>query len=122
MENRIICLAGIKRHKRTLFGIAILLFLTALSLSTVLTVFLGGGRYIRQEIQRAGFGNITAWVSDVPDMESLTESIRTQEGIDKTEVQNLIFSEYEANGVESDSEGQLIPWTNGMRILLWEVP
>lgn len=113
MENRIICLAGIKRHKRTLFGIAILLFLTALSLSTVLTVYLGGGRYIRQEIQRAGFGNITAWVSDVPDMESLTESIRTQEGIEKTKVQNLIFSEYEANGVESDSEGQLIPWTNG---------
>lgn len=113
MENRIICLAGIKRHKRTLVGIAILLFLTALSLSTVLTVYLGGGRYIRQEMQRVGFGNLTAWVSDVPDMESLTKSIRTQEGIEKMEVQNLIFSEYEANGVESDSEGQLIPWTNG---------
>lgn len=111
MENKIICRAGIKRHKGTLLGIAILLFLTALSLSTVLTVYLGGDRYIRQEMQRAGFGNLTAWVSDVPDMEALTESIGTQEGIEKTEVQNLLFSEYEANGVESDSEGQLIPWS-----------
>lgn len=112
MENRIICRAGIKRHNGTLLGIAVLLFLAALSLSTVLTVYLGGDSYIRQEMQRIGFGNLTAWVSDVPDMELLTESIRTQEGIEKTEVQNLIFSEYEANGVESDSEGQLMPWTN----------
>ena len=26
---------------------------------------------------------------------------------------DCIFSEYEANGMESDSEGQLIPWTGG---------
>lgn len=49
----------------------------------------------------------------MPDMELLTDSIKTQEGIERTEVQNLIFSDYEANGVESDSEGQLIPWTTG---------
>lgn len=111
MENRIICRAGIKKHIGSLFGIAILLFLAALSFAAVLTVYLGGGNYIRQEMQRTGFGNLTAWVSDVPDMGVLTDSIATQEEIEKTEVQNLIFSEYEANGVESDSEGQLIPLT-----------
>lgn len=113
MENRIIYRAGIRKHKGSLMGIAILLFLVSLSLSTVLAISLGGGSYIRQEMQRAGFGSLTAWVAGVPDMEQLTDSIETQEGIERTEVQNLIFSDYEANGVESDSEGQLIPWTTG---------
>lgn len=63
MENKIICRVGIKRHKGSLLGITFLLFLTALSLSTVLTVYLGGDRYIQQEMQRVGFGNLTAWVS-----------------------------------------------------------
>lgn len=113
MENKIICRAGIRKHKGSLLGIAVLLFLVALSLTTVLIVYLGGGSYIRTGIQRAGFGNLTAWVSDVPDMGALTDSIQMQEGIERTEVQNLIFSEYEAKGVESDSEGQLIPWSVG---------
>lgn len=113
MENRILYKAGIRKHKGSLLGIAVLLFLVSLSLSTVLTIYLGGGSYIRQEMQRAGFGNLTAWVAGVPDMELLTDSIKTQEGIERTEVQNLIFSDYEANGVGSDSEGQLIPWTTG---------
>ena len=39
------------------------------------------------------------------------ESIREQEGVESAEAQRLIFSEYEANGVESDSQGQMIPWT-----------
>lgn len=113
MENKIICRAGIKRHMGSLLGIAVLLFLAALSLTTVLTVYLKGGSYLAQEIQRAGYGNLTAWVSEVPDMEFLTDSIQSPDGIEKAEVQKLIFTEYEANGVESDSEGQLIAWTGG---------
>lgn len=113
MENIIICRAGIRRHKASLFGISVLLFLVSLSLSAVLTVYLGGGRHIEQEMQRAGFGNLTAWVSNVPDLEALANSIEAQEGIERTEVQEVIFSDYEANGLESDSEGQLIPWNPG---------
>ncbi|MCB5711840.1 ABC transporter permease [Lactonifactor longoviformis] len=112
MVNKIICMAGMKRHKGSLFGIAVLLFLAALSLTCVLTVYLGDRNYIRQEMERAGFGNLTAWVSGVPDMDALIDSIQSQEEIERTEVQNLIFSEYEANGMESDSEGQLIPWNS----------
>lgn len=102
--------AGMKRHKGTLFGIGVLLFLTALSLTVVLMTAFAGNSYIREEMGRAGFGDLTAWTADVPDMEFLLESIREQEGVEDATVQRLIFSEYEANGVESDSEGQLIPW------------
>lgn len=102
--------AGMKRHKGTLFGIGVLLFLTALSLTVVLMTAFAGNSYIREEMGRAGFGDLTAWTADVPDMEFLLESIREQEGVEDATVQRLIFLEYEANGVESDSEGQLIPW------------
>lgn len=112
MENQMIIRAGMKRHKGSLLGIAILMFLTALSLTAVLMIAFVGNSYIREEMERAGFGDLTAWTADVPDMEFLLESIREQEGIEDTEVQRLIFSEYEANGVESDSEGQMIPWVS----------
>ncbi len=110
LENQMIIRAGMKRHKGTLFGIGVLLFLTALSLTVVLMTAFAGNSYIREEMGRAGFGDLTAWTADVPDMEFLLESIRKQEGVEDATVQRLIFSEYEANGVESDSEGQLIPW------------
>ena len=110
LENQMIIRAGMKRHKGTLFGIGVLLFLTALSLTVVLMTVFTGNSYIREEMERAGFGDLTAWTADVPDMEFLLESIREQEGVEDATVQRLIFSEYEANGVESDSEGQLIPW------------
>lgn len=104
-------LRGIKKHRGTLLGIGILLFLTMLSLCTVLTFYLEGNAYISTEIRRSGFGDLTAWVSEVPDVEALAESIREQEPVDQVQIQNVIYAEYEANGVESDSEGQLIPWS-----------
>lgn len=54
MENRILYRAGIRKHKGSLLGIAVLLFLVSLSLSTVLTIYLGGGSYIRQECKEQG--------------------------------------------------------------------
>lgn len=111
MEKKILFYASMKRHRGSLLGIGILLFLTALSLSAVAAFFFGGTGYIEREMERTGFGDLTAWVADVPDLEALEESVRMQEGIEKVTVQRLIFAEYEANGIESDSEGQLIPWT-----------
>ena len=105
--------AGMKRHRGSFIGIGILLLLTALSLTTVLMTSLVGNSYIREEMERTGFGDLTAWAAEVPDMDFLLESIREQDGVEDAEVQRLIFSEYEANGVESDSEGQMIPWTPG---------
>lgn len=113
MENQLILSAGIKRHKGSLTGIALLMFFVSLTISAVLAINLGGGLYVRREMDRAGFGSITAWVSGVTDMEMLTDSILTQESVTGAQVQQLIFSDYEANGVASDSEGQLLPWMGG---------
>lgn len=112
MENRILLKAGIKRHKGSLFGITVLLFLVSLSMVTVLTVFSNGSSYMREEIRRSGFGQLTAWVSNVPDMQALTESVRSLKEVGEVKLTPLIYSEYKANEAESDSEGQLIPWKN----------
>lgn len=112
MENRLIFRAGIKKHKGSLIGIALLVFLTTVSFCTVLTVYLQGNRYIQTELERTEFGTLTAWVSDVPDLNTLVTSLKNQEGVENVEIQNLIYADYEGNGIESDSEGQLIPWQN----------
>lgn len=94
-------------------GIGLLVFLTVLSFCAVLSVWLNGNSYIRSEMERAGYGQITAWVSQVPDTENLVQEIASLQEIGEVERQEIIFSDYEGNGVESDSEGQLILWTPG---------
>lgn len=108
MEQNILIRAGMKRHKGSLTGIFLLIFMVSVILATVLSIWTNGKNYIQAEIDRAGFGHLTAWISRVVDMEALQEQIVSLDAIEQTEVQRLIYTEYEINGQESDSEGQLI--------------
>ena len=74
METTTLLKANMKRHKGSLAGIFILMLLVAAALGTVLTVWSNSGKYIQSEMQRAGFGELTAWVSGVPDMKTLTDT------------------------------------------------
>lgn len=108
MEYGTLLKAGIRRHWGGLLGIFILIFLVSLSLGTVLTVWTNSGSYIRAEMERAGFGTVTAWVSDVPGLDALSDEIAALPEVRAVESQALVYSNYEVNGQESDSEGQLI--------------
>lgn len=108
MENRILFQAGLRRHRSSLTGIFVLLFLVSLALGTVLTVWANSGRYVNAELNRAGFGTITAWVSDVPDLDGLAGELAALPEVSATETQEVIFSDYTIGEQESDSEGQLI--------------
>ena len=108
MENFILFRAGLRRHRGSLSGIFALLFLVSLALGTVLTVWTNSGQYVSGELDRAGFGTITAWVSDVPDLDGLAGEISALPEVDSVAAQPLIFSNYEIREQESDSEGQLI--------------
>lgn len=111
MEYKILLKADFKRHKGSLTGVFLLILLAAAALGTVLTVWTSSGNYVNGEMDRAGFGALTAWVSSVSDLESLSGSIEGQEDVGRVDTQNLIFSDYAVNGQESDSEGQLIPYS-----------
>ena len=110
MENKTLLKANIKRHKGTLFGIFILIFLAAAAFGTVLTIWANSERYIRSELDRAGFGELTAWVTNLSDTTDLKSSIEALEEIERVEIQSLIYSNYTVNKMESDSEGQLITY------------
>lgn len=108
MEMKILWKAYVRRHKGSLAGVFALLFIVSVSLVTVLTVWDSSVRYVREEMERLGFGDLTAWVSKVPDITQLTDEIDSLDTVEITGVQKLIYSEYEADGQESDSEGQLV--------------
>lgn len=89
-------------------GVFVLLLLVSLALGTVLTLWTNSGRYVNAELDRAGFGTLTAWVSDVPDLNSLAGEIAALPEVSRVETQEVIFSNYTVREQESDSEGQLI--------------
>lgn len=108
MENHILFRAGLRRHRSSLAGVFVLLLLVSLSLGTVLTVWSNSGRYVAAEMERAGFGTLTAWVSDVPDLDGLSNEITSLPDVTAVETQQIIFSNYAVGEQESDSEGQMI--------------
>lgn len=110
MENKTLLKANLKRHKGALCGIFILTLLASAALGTVLTVWTNAEKYIDSELDRTGFGELTAWVANLPDTSDLENSIESLEEIERVETQSLIYSNYIANEMESDSEGQLITY------------
>ena len=107
--RRILLKASMKRHRGSLSGIFFLISLSALFLTAVLIVGHSAGRFEKRELARLGYGDMTAWVSgDAAVLAGLSGELRAQEAVEAVSVQPLIFSDYEINGQDSDSEGQLI--------------
>lgn len=107
-ETNMLIKKGIKKHFGTLFAITILLFLIFSLSSLAITAYQNAGSYVNQELDRLGFGDITAWVSNINNVEDLKTEIERVEDVQKVEIQNLIFSGYSINGTHSDNEGQLL--------------
>lgn len=110
MEIKTLLRANLKSHKGTAAGSFFLLLLVGISLCATLTVWHNAGNYVRGEMERLGYGDLTAWVSGLEDVSVLAEEIAALEEVDSVGTQSLLFSEYEVGEQESDSEGQLITY------------
>ena len=108
IEPRTLLKSNLKSHRGTVLGVFVLILLVSLSLGTVLTVWNNSDRYVNSEMDRLGYGDLTAWVSGLSEAAPLAEEISALDVVDSVGVQSLIFSEYEIGNQESDSEGQLI--------------
>ena len=108
MEIKTLLKSNLKSHRGTVFGVFALLLLVSLSLGTVLTVWNNSSRYVDSEMNRLGYGDITAWVSGLSDVAPLAEEVSALDEVESVGVQSLIFSEYEIGDQESDSEGQML--------------
>lgn len=102
--------AGLKRHKRVLAGLFILLLLVSLCLNTVLSVWTGAGNYVREEMERLSFGDLTAWVSGASDTHALAQELAALPEVGQINVQPLLFADYRIGAQQSDSEGQLLAY------------
>lgn len=108
MEYFTLWRAGVRRHKGSLAGVFLLLLLISLALGTVLTLWNNSGNYIRSEMRRAGFGDLTAWVHDVPEQAGLADEIAGLDTVERVDSQRVIYADYTIKEQESDSQGQLI--------------
>ena len=112
MEYRTLLKANMKRHRGVIIGVWILMFFTCAALGTVLSVWTNSAGYVNAEMERAGFGQLTAWVSDLPETGILAEEIENLPEVSLVDMQKLVFSDYTVGEQESDSEGQLILYRN----------
>lgn len=111
MEILTLLSANLRRHKGSLIGISLLVLIAAAAFGTVLSVWTNSEAYVRREMELSGFGELTAWVSGVPDISELSANIENVPEVEHVETQPLIFSNYKVNGGESDSEGHLITYS-----------
>lgn len=110
MTLRIRLLADLRRQKGSIIGIFLLVLFTTVSLTTAVTVFYNSSTYIRQEMERVGYGTFTAWISGYTDITDIQNEIQAQDIVSRVDIQPLVFSGYSINGIHSDNEGQLIPY------------
>ncbi|MDO4262496.1 MAG: FtsX-like permease family protein [Eubacteriales bacterium] len=114
MERKILWKDSFRRHGGTLFGILCLMSAVSFLLVSVLGLWEGSERYLREELLRAGYGDLTVWVSQVPDAEGesgisyLAGQVSELSEVSRVESQPVLFASYEIRGQESDSDGQLI--------------
>lgn len=111
MEYKTLLIANLKKHKGGLVGIFLLTLFVTVALETVLSVWLNSNTYIKEQIQQVGFGDLTVWVSNLSERSALVKDIEKLPEIDRVEIQNLIFSNYTVKEQKSDSEGQLITYS-----------
>lgn len=110
MNHMILLRANLKKRKGNALGIFLLLLIVSVTLSAALTVWNNSGAYLRREMARLGYGDLTAWVSGVPDADALAEEIAELAEVEHVGAQEIIFGTYTIHGVEADSEGQMITY------------
>ena len=93
MEIKTLFKANLKSHRGTALGVFVLILLVSLSLATVLTVWNNSSRYVDSEMDRLGYGELTAWVSGLPEAAPLAEEISGLDEVESVGVQSLIFSD-----------------------------
>lgn len=87
--------ADMKSQKGSLTGIFMLVLIITVSLCAVISVWGNSNVYEREQIGRIGYGDITYWLSGIPDREKLVKQVEELEEVDRVEVQDIvIFTRY----------------------------
>ena len=83
--------ANIKSQKGSFIGILTLVFIITISLLAVLSIWMNANAYESEQIDRAGYGDITYWIDAVDDRDSLLEAVEALDEIESVKVQDIII-------------------------------
>lgn len=110
MKYLILLRENIRRQKGGFLGILILIFIISMSLCAVLAVWRNASVYESEQLERVGYGDITAWVIEQP---GLSDAIRQMEALDETEKvtrQDVFMVQYIINGKDAESQGEIVTY------------
>ena len=102
--------ANIRRQKGSFIGVFLLIWIISISLCAILSVWSNAHDYVRQEIDRIGYGTFTCWAENIPDTDALAQQIETLSDVEKVTVQPLLYVRYIVNGKESGSSALMLPY------------
>lgn len=87
--------ANIKSQKSSFIGILTLVFIITISMLAVISLWMNANAYENEQIDRLGYGDITYWISEIPDRDSLLTQIGNMEEVEKATAEDvLFFNEY----------------------------
>lgn len=105
--------ANCKSQKGSLIGIWSLIFIITLSLCAILSIWKNANGYESGELDRIGYGDLTWWVSEVPDTDALFTQIKAVDAVEKAEKQDMIyFTQYCVNGHETVNPLVALKWND----------
>lgn len=108
MKNKTLLYANFKRHKGVMLGIFSIIMVVSLLIVSVISVWLNANSYLKEEMNRMNYGDLTVWTRSLDNEEALYSEIEQLSDVEANSVQSLIYADYEFSGQQSDSEGQLI--------------
>lgn len=100
----------LKKHKFSLSGIFILFFMISLSIISAISIYFSSTQYIKSQMNRLGFGDMTVWVNDHHSIDSLAQEIDSLAEVKKVDIQPLIYAGYSIHENHSDNDGQLLEY------------
>lgn len=105
--------ANCKSQKGSLIGIWSLVFIITLSLCAILSIWKNANGYESGELDRIGYGDLTWWVSGIPDTDALLAQMKAVDTVDKVEKQDMIyFTQYWVNGHEAGNPLVVLKWND----------
>lgn len=104
-------LKGNIRHQRGGFiGITILIFIISTMLCAVLAVVKNGASYESEQLDRVGYGDVTAWVLALPGLDDMAGQLEALDETAKVERQKVFYVKYIVKGEEVSTTGQVIAY------------
>lgn len=102
--------ANIRRQKGSLIGITLLVLITTVLLCAVIGVWKNSMDYEEEQLERLHYGDLLIWMYENPIEEELIGQLKGAEGVGEVISQEMIYSVYQINGMESSNILFCIPY------------